>query len=249
MISSFQRGFAFVRYADGEYSLMTGKKIGKDSQAFLVDKFWSEGGQSTIGLDLMEGLRGHYGEPYYYAFASPSTIDDSSGLKWLLERTEQRCEFLSYSNLWINAMYQDTKSLLEKSIFQNSTFSVVIANHHGLGRLRAMNLTNFKYMELPDFVNKIWQGKMREDLLVNATVLAQSVQKHVFFVSGGPMAKVLISYMWASNKANIYIDFGSSMDEILKGVKTRPYMHTRNVFAKQVDPSWSIMNEKIIKLD
>ena len=111
-----------------------------------------------------------------------------------------------------------------------------------------MNLTNFKYMELPDFVNKIWQGKMREDLLVNATVLAQSVQKHVFFVSGGPMAKVLISYMWTSNKANIYIDFGSSMDEVLKGVKTRPYMYPRNVFAKQIDPSWSIMDGKTIQL-
>jgi len=228
---------------------MTGMHIRKDSQAFLVDKFWSEGGQSDIGIDLMASLCGHYGEPYYYAFASPSTTDDSSGLKWLLERTQQRCEFLSYANLWVNAMYQETKIFLEKYLFHHFSSSVVIANHQGLRRLRALNQIKFKYMELPDFVNKIWKGEMRETLLRNATELAKSVQKHVFFISGGPMAKVLISYMWNSNKQNIYIDFGSSMDEILKGVKTRPYMHSTNRLAKQFDPSWSIQDEKITKLE
>jgi hypothetical protein len=66
-------------------------------------------------------------------------------------------------------------------------------------------------MELQDFANKIWKGEMRKALIRNATMLAKSVQKHVFFVTGGPMAKVLISYMWNSNHADIFIDFGSSM--------------------------------------
>ena len=233
-ISLFTQGFAVVRYGDGEFNLMIGKRILKDSQAYLVDRFWSDGGQSTIGNDLMASLCGHYGEPYYYAFASPSTTDDSSGLKWLLERTEQRCEFLSYANLWVNAMYHETKIFLENYLLRYTSSSVVIANHQGLGRLRAMNKLNFKFLELPDFVNKVWKGEMRENLLRNATMLAKSVMKHYFFVSGGPMAKVLISYMWNSNKANIYLDFGSSMDEVLKGVKTRPYMYPTNGFSQTV---------------
>jgi hypothetical protein len=54
------------------------------------------------------------------------------------------------------------------------------------------------------------------------------------------MAKVLISYMWKSNKNNIYIDFGSAMDEVLKGRRTRPYMDSKHNYAKQTDPTWYI---------
>lgn len=247
LILNWRHGFAFVRYADGEYLLITGGKITKDSQAYLVDKFWSDGGTTQIGLDLKEGLRGHYGEQFFYAFVSPSTGDDASGLRWYLENTQQQCAFLSYSNMWGNAMYPGAKKLIETLLFVNYTSSVVVANHVGLRRLEALNLTRFKTMELPDYVNKVWHGDLRESLLVNATTLATAVQRHTFLVSGGPMAKVLIAHMWNANKNNIYIDFGSAMDEILKGKRTRPYMDPDSRFAKQADPTWLISPDGAIK--
>lgn len=236
--TTWHHGFAFVRYADGEISLIRGNKIGKDSQAYLVDKFWSDGGPSQIGADLKESLSGHYGENYYYGFASP--VEESSDLLWFLENTEQRCDFISYSNLWINAFYPETKSLLETLIFVNHTKTVVIANHAGVRRLKEAGKVKFLSMELPDSVNTVWGGSTRDKLIRNASTLAQSVHRHVFLVSGGPMAKVLISYMWKTNKNNMYIDFGSAMDEVLKGYPTRPYMSPKNYYAKQMDPSWYI---------
>jgi len=237
-VTTWRHGFAFVRYADGEYSLIKGLKIGKDSQAFLMDKFWSDGGPSQIGTDLKESLTGHYGEHYYYGFASPK--EDPAGVAFFLESTEQHCAFISYSNLWINAFYPTTKALLERMLFVNSSRTVVVANHAGLSRLQSEGKGSFLSMQLPDYVNSIWAGDIRMQLIRNASSLALSVHRHVFFVSGGPMAKVLISYMWNSNKNNIYIDFGSAMDETLKGVKTRPYMDAKHNLARQVEPAWYI---------
>lgn len=249
LLQNWKYGFAFVRYADGEYSLIKGEKIGKDSQAYRIDKFWSDGGVSQIGIDLKESLRGHYGERYAYAFVSPSTIDDSSGLKWYLQNTEQRCEYISYSNLWINAYYLSTKQMLEKMLLINNTRSVIIANYNGLSRLKQLGkLDRMLTMELPDEVNTVWKGEHRGWLIGNATKLARSVSRHYFFVSGGPMAKVLISYMWKANRNNAYLDFGSSMDEILKGVRTRPYMDPTSKLAKQTDPTWYIGDNGSIHL-
>ena len=248
LTQSWKHGFAFVRYADGEYMLITGGQIKKDSQAYLVDKFWSDGGVTQIGLDLKDSLSSHYGEHYYYAFASPSTQDDSSGLRWFLENTRQQCGFISYSNMWGNAMYPTSKQLIESLLFVNNTRTVVVANHVGLKRLEALNMTKFKYIALPDYVNKVWHGELRVSLLSNATGLATSVQRHIFLVAGGPMAKVLISHMWTANKNNIYIDFGSAMDEVLKGRRTRPYMNPKSAYARQVDPIWYMAPDGAIKI-
>ena len=242
-VTNWRHGFAFVRYADGENSLIRGEKIGKDSQAYLVDKFWSDGGVTQIGTDLKESLTGHYGEHYYYGFASAK--EDPAGLLFFLQHAEQSCAFISYSNLWINAFYPTTKAMLEAMLFSpsNSTSnrSVVVANHAGIRRLKSQNKADgFLAMELPDYVNSVWGGEVRLELIRNATSLAKSVHRYVFFVSGGPMAKVLISHMWAANKNNIYIDFGSAMDEVLKGTRTRPYMDPKRNLAKQVEPAWYV---------
>ena len=37
---------------------------------------------------------------------------------------------------------------------------------------------------LPDFVDKIWQGKMREDLVVNATVIAKACIFRLWWTHG-----------------------------------------------------------------
>jgi hypothetical protein len=60
----------------------------------------------------------------------------------------------------------------------------------------------------------------------------------LFITCGGPLSKPLIKAMWVERPEHQYVDFGSSMDEILKGRRTRPYMDPNSPYARGVDPQF-----------
>ena len=100
LVRDSKEPFALLRYVDGERMILQGTKVGTSSQAASEDKWWYEGGETRLAKDMDAGLRGHYGEPYFFAFASPA--DDEVGLRWYMERTEATCGQITYANLWIN---------------------------------------------------------------------------------------------------------------------------------------------------
>ena len=59
-------------------------------------------------------------------------------------------------------------------------------------------------------------------------------------VSGGPVGKIIIAWMWEANPSNKYVDFGSTLDPFLRGIHTRGYHDRTSPYAKQVDPSWYV---------
>ena len=60
-------------------------------------------------------------------------------------------------------------------------------------------------------------------VIARARALASKYDGHLFVVSGGPLAKILIAQMWDANCRNRYIDFGSSVDNVLAAIRTRDY--------------------------
>lgn len=241
--------FALTRYGDGERNLIYGKEVSKQTQAFQMDKFWFEGGESEIGKDLAWSLTGHFGQPFFYGFASP--YDDAHGLRWYLENTEQHCSYITYANLFVNANYAGTKALLQELVEKQLHRVVLVANYASVAYfLKQMKEQgrklpkDFAYLELPDDAPHTYVGHFRQELIANATALARKAKPGtLFLVSGGPMAKPLIAHMWDASPQNQYCDFGSSMDEIFKGIITRPYMTPGNQYAQQVDPSWGCMED------
>jgi hypothetical protein len=241
MIENTTMPFAIVRYGDGERNLIQGKGIGQGTQAFSQDKFWFEGGDSELGTDLKWSLTGHFGQQFYYGFASPR--DDGAGLHWYLEHTEQLCPFITYANLFVNANYPRTKAMLLRLIETKLDRIALIANYEGIDRFLSLQTSipaGFMSMSLPDDAPHIYVGEQRVALIANVTVLAKSVTGYLFIVAGGPMAKPLVAHMWNANPTNQYVDFGSSVDEIMKGRITRPYMTPGSGYAEQVDPPFTV---------
>ena len=109
-ITHTREPFALMRYVDGERMILQGAAVSTSTQAFSEDKWSFEGGASALQADMLASLSGHYGEPVFYAFASPQ--DDENGLRWYLERTEATCGQITLANLWINSYYARTKALL-----------------------------------------------------------------------------------------------------------------------------------------
>jgi hypothetical protein len=61
---------------------------------------------------------------------------------------------------------------------------------------------------------------------VDATIdsIASQHTDTLFLVSAGPLSEAIIHRLYSKNPNNRYIDVGSSLDEIVHGKKTRPYM-------------------------
>jgi hypothetical protein len=97
----------------------------------------------------------------------------------------------------------------------------------------------------------MWETSMRDTIIAEALELASNFTNAVFFVSGGPIAKVLIHRMWSAYPVNQYIDFGSALDETFKGKKTRPYAKAGDVFSHAIDWSWIVLkpyrNHKLVR--
>ena len=62
----------------------------------------------------------------------------------------------------------------------------------------------------------------------------KNISRQLVFVSGGPLAKVIIHFLSISNPTNRYIDVGSSIDEIIHGHKTRPFMKPDNEYYNKI---------------
>jgi hypothetical protein len=247
-------GFAFVRYADGELGVAQGRDIGNEEWHF------APGHASAMQADLLASLRGHFGARYWYAFASP--LDDAAGLRWYLERTEQACGYVSYANMWVNSHYPRTQALLKQ--LTEETYrgrTVLVVNAESVERVRAAGGLRaageggggggggggapqpWAVGALPlkdDLVTEWEKPQVRSAVKADAEALARAHSGSLFMVSGGPVGKVIIAWMWAANPSNKYVDFGSTLDPFLRGKHTRAYHNPNHQHAAQVDPSWYI---------
>ena len=98
-----KKPMCFARYADGEVCLMTGKKIGNNSQAFQVDNWkYEQDGISEMGKELLLTLKNT--DPFYY-YAISCNCCDPVGNRWLLGNINQSSEYITFANLWINGNY------------------------------------------------------------------------------------------------------------------------------------------------
>jgi hypothetical protein len=239
-------GFAFVRYADGELGVAQGRDIGNEEWHF------SPGQASRMQADLLESLKGHFGQRYWYAFASP--LDDTDGLQWYLQRTEQSCGYVSYANMWVNSHYPRTQALLQEltqTTYRGRTVLVVneesvrkVTEAGGLpagGAPAGAGHWAVDALPLADNLVTQWENtEVRGRVKAAAEALASRHSGALFMVSGGPVGKVIIAWMWASNPSNKYVDFGSTLDPFLRGKVTRAYHNPGHQHASQVDPRWYV---------
>lgn len=232
--------------------ILQGTPVGQSTQAFSEDKWSYEGGASRLQLDMSAALTGHYGEPVFYAFATPQ--DDEHGLRWYLERTEATCGQITLANLWINSYYARTKAFLLSLIETQPSRIVIVANHFGVNTYapcKGGNATTttasvtgaaavLGCIAVPDDAVHTWENAVvREALLLEVSRWVDDAPPGTLFIMcAGPLSKPLIAAMWGRSRLHQIVDFGSSLDEVMKGKRTRPYMDSNSPYSKGVDPQY-----------
>lgn len=215
---------AVVRYADGEETLMCGGGISKDATVFVEDQWWAPGGMTQLGRDLLATL--HHDEPNYL-YGIPG-VNDFAPISFFEQHLSVSPAQLTFATLFCNLNYRYFRERLAAW----SEPLVVVASKHGAGRaLGSLRVLEYVPME-HDCVHH-WEH-FRDDEVMRAADVAQRFDRTLFLVSAGPMANVLIDAMFRANPTNRYLDVGSSLDELVHGRKTRPYMYPGDPFSLHV---------------
>lgn len=228
---------AFTRFGDGEYSILHGLEVNA-----AQDNWKIEGKKTILSSDLHRSLRGHFGENYFYGFPS---IDSLQSLNFYINATDQNLNFITYANLFVNSNYPRTKLLLEIIMNGDAGDVVIIANSESK-KNSFLKFKSIKYfLECPKNAPARYNN-LRPSLFNNWKTIAKQFSKTLFIFSCGPLSKIAIMEMWAVNELNRYIDFGSSVDEILQDRLTRSYMKRNESLSLRPDPSWKIVNGQVV---
>lgn len=215
---------AVVRYADGEETLMRGGSLSKDATVFVEDQWWAPGGMTQLGRDLLATLT--HNEPEYM-YGIPG-VNDFAPIDFFRSHLAVAPSQLTFATLFCNLSYPCFRERLEAL----TEPVVVVASRHGAGRPLG-NLRLLEYVPMEHDCVHYWE-RGREDELLRARDLARRFERTLFLVSAGPMANVLIDAMFRVNPTNRYLDVGSSLDELVHGRKTRPYMYSGTPFSLHV---------------
>lgn len=226
-----KQNFAYARYADGEVKLMNGMAIGYNTQAYQSDGWSCDSKMYKIGNKLLDSLN-HNESNYYYAITSPN--QSMFDYVFLMDRIKQPENNITFADLWINGNYQKFKTFLNTELNEPV---VLIASKNVIGKNTHPLMLKELYPIPNDCVNfyEINELQFTNDMIS----LCKKHNNTLFFVSAGPLSEVIIHEMYVANPYNRYIDVGSAIDEVVHGVKTRPYMLEETIYSKEM-VTWTI---------
>lgn len=212
-----QRGenFAFLRYGDGERSIILGKSV-KAQEGWVSPNY-----VSRLGEDLLETLN-KTDDRIYYGISCPCC--DSSAYYWYKTRVENKN--ITFANLFVNCNY---KKFIEN--FEKINREAVFIGNFRAENKPVGNLKILKYYNIGDDCISFWENQAGE-LLEKIKSDFKDRNDLLYVVSAGPMSEPIIVDLFNNNQNNCYIDFGSAIDKYVHEAQTRPYMDENTVYAK-----------------
>jgi hypothetical protein len=205
--------FSFIRFGDGENLIMKGINVN-----VLNDKWNWNSTNIKFKESLIESSSICTNHNNFIAIPCKDWINVSKSI--LSFSNCSSAKYMSYATLFINKNYQIFKKWLHNFItnsISNRWKIILVANSIIHKNIKWA----YKFYPVPDHLIEKWDI-YRISLLSKLSNQAKD-NDLIFFISAGPAANVIISYLTKINNKNIYIDFGSSIEFITKGYSTRPY--------------------------
>lgn len=211
--------FALIRFADGEYSIINNIVCHNS-----LDNWKYHGQKSMISKHLYEAMNIN-GSNAYVGIAAP--CDDATMYKYYIDNIEFKAN-LTYANIFCNNNYAVFKNFIDTSDLNIVLISSDCFENKKLGNLNV--IYHYKIHErLVEFWETNWQMHKR-----NVEKLATMFNNTLFIISGGPVGKVMINFMYNINKENTYMDVGSTIDPYTKQKVSRHYQMDGNWYSNHI---------------
>jgi len=149
-------------------------------------------------------------------------------------------KYMSYTYLFVNKNYPYFKDWLIGFINSSNRWKIILVSNSIIHK----NISwAYKYFPVPDHLVENWE-KYSISLLSKLSYEAKQ-NDLIFFISAGPAANIIVSYLSKINNKNIYVDIGSSIEFITKGYTTRLY-DKNGKFSNESCESFFLKNKTLI---
>jgi len=216
LFNLFKKGapFSFSKYADGEWAIMNDLQINNNE--------FETSNKTPIFFKkkLIESFR--FKDPDYYVGISCPCCQGMEAYKMAIF-SDQKEDHLTYANIFVNSNYQIYKETFLKEY--NNYDIHLVANK------------NSKIENLPFKVEKFYPigfSAWVNDYHLIEEIKQQNISNKVFLFCAGPFGNLLAHQLHETNKKNIYLDIGSTLNPWLQseGFKRDYYMNTNLSFKK-----------------
>lgn len=215
---------AFARAADGEANILKNNTIGnKDGWLYKKDK------NLIFRADLRKSL---LCTDHNYIYGISCTCCDEENHKYLLDNLKTEPKYLTFSNLWVNANFHLFKTHFFKTLIESKKDIVICTNK----KAKINSLEKFipikDIIPIPGNCIVYWE-KHKEHIKGLLDLIGSTSKNTIFLFAAGPVSEILIYEMWQINPYNIFIDIGSTLDDILFNRKSRSYHHDNHEFSNR----------------
>ena len=225
--------FSFIRFGDGENSIMKGVKL-----EAIIDKWYWNPKNKKFRDSLIESSSICINHNNFIGIPYKNFIEVSKSI--LSFSNCSSAKYMSYATLFINKNYLLFKDWIFRFINNSNRWKIILVANS----IIQTDITwAYKFFPIPDHLIENWD-KYSISLLSKLSHQAKE-NNLIFFLSAGPAANIIISYLVKINNNNIYVDFGSSIEFITKGYTTRPYAQNDETSKQSCEPFF-LRNKSLI---
>ena len=223
--------FSLIRFGDGENAIMRGESFGSKKDKWHWNSNNKKFQKSLIeSLNICNSYNGFIGIPCHEISKSILSFSNCSSSK-----------YISYSTLFINKNFELFKYWIFGFINSKNRWKIILASNSNIN----INIEwAYQFIPIPDNIVENWSN-YNQQLLTKLSELAK-YNNLIFFISAGPAANIIISYLTKVNNKNIYLDLGSSIEFITKGYSTRSYYNKNSKTSKLRCESFILKNKTLI---
>jgi len=202
--------FSFIRFGDGENSIMLGKELS------AMDKWHWNPNNKLLRDSLIESSSICTYDNCFIGIPCKNWIKISQSILSFSKCTSSK--LMSYATIFINKNYKYFKNWIIRYINSSNRRKIILIANSIINK----NISwAYKFFPVPNNLVDKWDIYSLS-LLPKLINLAKK-NNLIFFVSAGPASNIIIYKLNKINNKNIYIDFGSSLEFITKGYSTRCY--------------------------
>ena len=206
--------FSFSKYADGEWFMMRDIPVNNNEFSYTKnDQFYKD--------KLIESFK--FKDNDYYVGVSCSCCQGVEHQN-MIEFSEQKNENLTFANIFVNTNYG----------FYRDNFVEEYKNWD----IHLVANKNAKILDLPFKIEKFYPVEntaWRENYSLIEEIKKENFEGKLFLFACGPFGNMLSHQLWESNKNNIYLDIGSTLNPWLQseGFKRDYYYNTNSPFSNR----------------
>jgi len=216
--------FSFIRFGDGENFIMKGIQLNEKK-----DKWHWSINDTRFRESLIESSSICLNNKGFIGIPCKNWIKISKSILSFSKCSSAK--YMSYATLFINKNYPFFKDWILHFINTSNRWKIILVANSIIHK----NISwAFKFFPVPDHLIENWD---EYSISLLQQLFKEAKQNDlIFFISAGPAANIIISYLVKININNIYIDFGSSIEFITKGYSTRPYAENSEYSHQSCEP-------------